>query len=233
MTPSELINIIAIGENENTEFKSSFNKEVIETIVAFANSKGGRVLIGISDKNKILGVDINNESTKNWLNEIKSKTTPSLIPTSEIITIQNKNIIGLTISEHPIKPVSYLGKYFKRKSNSNHQLSVSEISELFIQNMKLSWDSYPHDNASIEDLDHYKISNFIKKVNNTGRFLLKDDPKIALEKLGLINEKKISHAAIILFSKELIDYKIRIGRFKSPSHIISDKVISGTLFEAW
>jgi len=30
-------------ENESTEFKSGFNDEVIETITAFANTKGGKV----------------------------------------------------------------------------------------------------------------------------------------------------------------------------------------------
>lgn len=44
----------SIPENESltVEFKSSFNIEVIETLVAFANSKGGSVYIGINDKKK-------------------------------------------------------------------------------------------------------------------------------------------------------------------------------------
>jgi ATP-dependent DNA helicase RecG len=33
-------------ENLTVEFKTSFNEDVIETLVAFANTKGGKVLVG-------------------------------------------------------------------------------------------------------------------------------------------------------------------------------------------
>ena len=46
----KILEIIKNGENEQIEFKESFNKEVIETIVAFANTKGGIVLIGVSNR---------------------------------------------------------------------------------------------------------------------------------------------------------------------------------------
>ncbi len=39
-----------LKENLNTEFKSSFNDEVIETLVAFANTHGGKVLLGVDNK---------------------------------------------------------------------------------------------------------------------------------------------------------------------------------------
>ena len=46
----KLLAQIQKGEGQITEFKTSFQKEVIETIVAFANAKGGKVFIGINDK---------------------------------------------------------------------------------------------------------------------------------------------------------------------------------------
>lgn len=48
-------------ENLTTEFKTSFNVAVIETLVAFANTKGGSVYIGIQDNGKITGVQTNTE----------------------------------------------------------------------------------------------------------------------------------------------------------------------------
>ena len=44
------------GESEKLEFKSSFGKEVIETLVAFANTDGGRLLIGVKDNGAIAGM---------------------------------------------------------------------------------------------------------------------------------------------------------------------------------
>lgn len=43
----EIKRIIQNGENENIEFKTSFNTDLIETIVAFANTTGGKVFVGI------------------------------------------------------------------------------------------------------------------------------------------------------------------------------------------
>ena len=37
---------IPIVENQNTEFKASFNTGVIESLVAFANTGGGTVYVG-------------------------------------------------------------------------------------------------------------------------------------------------------------------------------------------
>ena len=92
-TALKIKELIKKGESETVEFKSSFNVETIETLVAFSNSKGGMVLIGVTDKNKINGVTLNNESLQNWINEIKNKTSPSIIPDAEIVEINNKQIV--------------------------------------------------------------------------------------------------------------------------------------------
>jgi len=36
-------------EDQYTEYKSTFNDSVIESLVAFANTKGGKVLVGVHD----------------------------------------------------------------------------------------------------------------------------------------------------------------------------------------
>ena len=79
MTVEEIKILIAKGEGLQLEFKQTFNMETIETLVAFANTDGGKVLVGVSDNTgSMKGVSINSESVQNWLNEIKMKTVPSL-----------------------------------------------------------------------------------------------------------------------------------------------------------
>jgi len=65
------------GEGQKIEFKTSFQKEAIETVVAFANAKGGKVFIGVTDSGEITGVKLNKESLQNWINQIKQSTSPS------------------------------------------------------------------------------------------------------------------------------------------------------------
>lgn len=127
MNQKELQNIISKGENQQVEFKTSFSDAVIETLVAFSNTNGGVVLIGVSDENEIKGVQTGKETTVKWINEIKNKTTPSLIADIDIVELIGFKIVVLTVIEYPIKPISFKGKYFKRVANSNHLLSVDEI----------------------------------------------------------------------------------------------------------
>lgn len=194
-------------ENQNTEYKSSFNDGVIETLTAFANSKGGQVWVGVNGSGEpVSGFSIGEESIQNYLNEIKNKTRPAIIPDAEIQAVNGKEVLVFSIHEFPIKPVSFKGRYYKRVKNSNHQLSPQEISDLLLQSLQISWDSYPYKQATYNDLNEEKIISFIKRVNEGGRFLLPDDPKVALAKLKLIGNDVVSNAAMILFSKENLFY---------------------------
>lgn len=70
---------IASGESEEVEFKASFGKEVIETLCAFANHRGGVVLVGVENSGRIVGITCGAETVQSWLNQIKQSTTSSLM----------------------------------------------------------------------------------------------------------------------------------------------------------
>ena len=46
---TDIFKIIKHGENQTVEFKASFQKGVIVSVVAFANAKGGKIFIGVLD----------------------------------------------------------------------------------------------------------------------------------------------------------------------------------------
>ena len=58
MTLDELHKILSRGEGISVEFKSSFNIETIESLVAFANAKGGAAYVGIKDNGEIIGIQL-------------------------------------------------------------------------------------------------------------------------------------------------------------------------------
>jgi len=102
-----------LKEDSQTEFKSSFNDGVIESISAFANSKGGRVLVGVADDGQpIKSFSLGDETFQKWVNEIKNKTQPSIIPDVKIIELGGVRVGELTVSEFPIKPVAFKGRYY-------------------------------------------------------------------------------------------------------------------------
>jgi ATP-dependent DNA helicase RecG len=218
-------------ETTHIEYKASFNDEAIESLVAFANTKGGAVHIGVKDNGKITGVVLGKETVAGWINEIKTKTVPSIVPNVDIVNKENKDIVILTVTEYPVKPLSMKGRYYKRVENSNHLLSPQEIVNLSLQSRQLSWDSYPYPGASFDDLNTDKIKQFILKVNLIGRFTLPDSPMDALNKLGMMEDGVPTNAAMILFSKANLRYNVHIGRFKTPDMIIADKMINGNLYD--
>ena len=56
MTLQQLNTLIEQGEGQRLEFKSTFSKAVIETLVAFSNAQGGQVLIGVDNSRKVKGI---------------------------------------------------------------------------------------------------------------------------------------------------------------------------------
>ena len=228
----DIKSIIKNGENAKIEFKSSFKNDTIETVTAFANSKGGEILIGIDDDKNSVGVDIGKESIQNYINQIKQNTKPSIIVDIIQIEVKNKNILYIKVDEFPIKPVACRDKYYRRVQNSNHLMDLTEISNIHLQSLQLSWDAYESNDTKIDDLDNEKIKTFIRRVNESKRFRLSEDIDEALTKLKLLKEGNPTHAASLLFAKEQDVYNMHLGRFKTASHIIDDKMIKETLYEA-
>lgn len=220
-----------LQEDFHTEFKQSFNEDTIVTLAAFANAKGGTVYVGMKDDATPCGVSLGTETVQHWINEIKQKTEPAIIPDVEVVEMDGKQTVKLYVQEYPVKPVSARGRYYRRQANSNHQLTAVEIADLSLQTRNVSWDAYPYVGADWNDLDEEKIRKFIGKANASGRFSLPFNPKDALEKLDMFRDDVPTNAAMLLFSKRNLHYNVHIGRFKSPTMIIADKMISGTLFE--
>lgn len=124
----EITQLIQNGESQYVEFKTSFGKEVIESVVAFSNAYGGKIFIGIDDSAKIVGTTIGEETIQNHINTIKQNTQPNILVDIDLVTIEDKAILIIDIQEYPIKPVAYKNRYYKRIKNSNHLMSLDEIS---------------------------------------------------------------------------------------------------------
>jgi ATP-dependent DNA helicase RecG len=120
MNKETILDLIKKGESETVEFKSTLDQAAIETLAAFANTKGGYVFVGVADSGKIVGVQLGNETIPQWLNQIKMNTFPTLIPDVATATIDQRDVVIFMIDEFPIKPVSCRGKYMKRVRHSNH-----------------------------------------------------------------------------------------------------------------
>ena len=223
--------LLLAGESQTVKFKTSFDKTTVESLVAFANAQGGTILVGVSDAGLVHGVSLGKETLNEWLGQIKSATSPSLIPDLAAERVDGKTVVVIHVGEFPVKPVSTRGRYFKRVASSNHQLGLAGIADLYMQSLQLSWDAHQAGTHTLDALSTPKIKRFIQQVNDNGRFALESADIAALEKLHYIVNGHPTWAAMLLFAKEPIRHHIHIGRFKTPSMIIDDRQFTDTLFE--
>ena len=219
-------------ENLHTEFKGSFNDTVIETLVAFANTSGGKVLVGVDNEGVPLkNFMIGDETVQQWLNEIKNKTQPALIPDSAYLNLAGSKVVELFVKEFPIKPVSFKGRYYKRVKNSNHQLSLTEIADLHLKTFNSSWDNYTTNDYTVADISLDKVKAFIETGNKLREIKIADDPLVVLNKFELLKENSISNACHLLFAKnEVFKATIELGRFSAPALIKDALTLRQDLF---
>ena len=214
-----------LKENQHIEFKPRFNEDVIETLVAFANAKGGRVLVGVDDEgNPIKNFTTEKENIQQWINEIKTKTQPQLVPDGEIIEFEGKEIVELSIQEYPIKPVSTRGKYYKRVGNSNHLLSVGEVANMHLQTVNSSWDYYPRPNKTLADISLAKVEKAMKIMRKRNDNFEFETPIEFLTKNELLlPNNKITNACFLMFSEgENLYTTIQMGHFQDEITIKDD-----------
>ncbi len=227
----KVLKLISEGENEQLEFKLSFQKEVIASVVAFANAKGGKVLIGISDSGNITGVAITDETLKDWLNQIKINTYPSVLPDIDSVVIDGKVIVEISVLEQPIKPIAYKNKYYKRIQNSNHVMSLDEIANEHLKTINSSWDYHIDSRHDFDDVSMEKIIAFIERVQTQNGREFQEAPLTVLQKFELLKEGKLTFAAYLLFVNNISAItSLQIGRFKSETKIIDNLDLNTDLF---
>ncbi|MGB9895770.1 MAG: RNA-binding domain-containing protein [Thermoproteota archaeon] len=222
-------------EGEMLEFKSSLSDfdTILATISAFSNTKGGRILVGVDDNGKIVGIDIGKGTLEEIVNRISQNTNPKIYPEIKIERVQDKNIIEIRVTERSDKPVFAKGIAYKRVGRNNVKMDRDEIVSLLRKVYEISHEDV--EVASIEDIDFNKVRSFINRARETRSSLIPENETIVLRNLGLVNSKA-KLAAIMLFGKNPQAFApwavVKIGRFLAEdTRPIFEKEITGDLVE--
>ena len=236
--------IISQGESETVEFKKSpsESKEIIKTISAFANTKGGRIFVGVSNYGKVLGVEIGKDTVERLANQITQNTDSKVHPHIIIEKINDKQVIIVKVKESSDHLVLAFGRPYKRIGKSTLRMSKDEYERLILEKHKdkLYFDSQICKEATIKDIDKEKIKWFLKKVKAERNLNIDYSTSSveALKRLNLLIDNKPTNAAILMFGKNpqrfFIQSEIRCARFKGIKAVkpfIDMKVINGSIYE--
>lgn len=105
MSTKELQEFIRQGENETLDFKQTISdyRKIARNVVAFANTKGGKLLVGVKDNGKVLGIRSDEER---YMLEGAAEyySNPPIVVNFEEITIEGKEVLVADIPESENKP---------------------------------------------------------------------------------------------------------------------------------
>ena len=241
METADLKQRITQGENTTTEFKENFDQETIETAAAFANTDGGIILIGVSDRREVRGITIGKETLRNWSNQILQATEPRVVIEIKSVAIEEKSVVLIHIAESSIKPVAVRGRCYKRVGNSNRVMSPQEIAQMHLNATGQTWDRLLAGNAGSGDIDPKKVQWYLtrrEEVRNVAKPQDMDVTELLRNIKGGNGEGTPTHAGILFFGnypqRFLQNAQLRVVRFKgiSVTHPVIDRLdCSGALWE--
>lgn len=198
-------------ENKTTEFKREFVDEIKKTVIAFANTDGGNIYIGIADNGDIIGVNDVDETMLRVTNTMRDAIKPDITMFMDCSceTMENKNIIKIAVQAGTAKPY-YLAKkgirpegVFIRQGASSVPATESAILKMIKE-------------TSGECFEEARSLNQNLKFTQTERFFQNKEiafSEIQKRTLGLIGEDNTYTNLGLILSDEC-PYTIKIAVFE-------------------
>ncbi len=152
--------LLAAAEGKTLEFKRDLSspRNILKTLVAFSNSAGGQLLIGIDDGRKVVGVDRPLDDEERLCNLIADSISPHLAPNVEIVTHEGKSVLVVetfpsSSRPHYLKNEGHEKGVYVRLGSCNRQASPELIAELRRSTSGVAFDEQAMPALSIDDLD--------------------------------------------------------------------------------
>lgn len=142
---------LLLGESKNIEYKSVLPEKsdrYIKTVIAFANTQGGKLIIGVDDKTRhVIGIDQDClfPLMDTISNTIADSCQPQIIPDIEPLTIDGRTVIIVNVEAGKNRPY-YLKSKGKEKGTYIRMAGTSrlaypeKIRELEMEGLHISWD---------------------------------------------------------------------------------------------
>jgi ATP-dependent DNA helicase RecG len=169
MNTIELLELINKGDGYLLEFtlEEENNEDFAKTIVCFANTDGGKILIGVDDTGRTIGVSDIDKVMLRMDDIALNRCDPPVIILQESISIDGKNVVIVNVekgSQRPYRTKS--GYYYIRSSNRCRQATREELLRIFQSAKSLFYDEIPINNSKLTDLDISSFKFFLRKYLN-------------------------------------------------------------------
>jgi ATP-dependent DNA helicase RecG len=232
MNKNELRLILEEGEGYKIEFKESLTN-IDREIVAFANSSGGKIFLGITDDSRIKGILITNK-LRSQIQDIANNCRPKI----KIIFEEHDNILIINVREGEDKPYECSSGFFKRLGANSQKMTRNEILESFKSEGKTRFDELTEPKFDYpKDFDKNKLMSFLE----LAEFSKSIKPDTILTNVGVAVKQKgklyFNNSGVLFFAKEpqrfvpWSVFTVALFKDKKGVDVIDRKEITGSLFE--
>ncbi|MFH1798741.1 MAG: RNA-binding domain-containing protein [Candidatus Omnitrophota bacterium] len=159
MNLEELKLLMKEGEGLTVEFKEKYTSKIDRDIVAFANTRGGVILLGVRDDEKIVGETLTNK-LKSEIQDLARNCEPS-IHVKKISKLDK--IVVVEIDEGDEKPYSCSSGYFRRLDAVPQKMSQKEVRAIFKETSIVSFESLSVEDFTPGDVSLEKIKTFLRE----------------------------------------------------------------------
>ena len=213
-------------EGKQLEFKRDLSspRNLLKTLVAFANSAGGKLVIGVNDARQIVGVADPLAEEERICNLIADGIAPRLIPNVELVSVGEATLLVVEVYPSSNRPhhLQALGEAqgtFQRLGSSNRQAGPDWIAQAHRSAAGQVFDEQPMPDLSVDDLDLPALTHWLGTSH-------KIDDK-ALQTLKLLRPEQgrlvPTQGAVLLFGKErhlhFPDAWVQCGRFRGRDKV--------------
>jgi len=190
----ELDKLIRIGEGYAVEFKSS-PAHLSREICAFANAAGGRILIGVDDQGREVGIKDPNR-TISEIQTIARNIDPPLVLEIERVD----DLLVVSVPSGPNKPYSANGLFYIREAANTQQMKREQIREFFFTEGLIRFDEQPCKKFNMRrDFDREKYTAFCGLAGIPANLRRED----VLRNLQVLTEEGMTNAGVLFFGKNI------------------------------
>ena len=164
MTKDDILALLQQGKGQEIELKTerASARTLAESLVALANASGGVVLVGVGPKSgRLLGLK-NAEAARDKVLEAAVLTDPPLIiPLPEVVTVDDEDVLVITVPPGLPHVYSLRGKYLIRVGAQNEPLAPKSLRRLIIERGEVSFESLIALGATLDDIDWAKAERYL------------------------------------------------------------------------
>lgn len=166
MEALELLELVQKGESSLVQFKETINNinQLTQEFSAMANTEGGIILIGVSDKGEIKGLSAEQIHKLNqWISNAASQSIkPPISPLTEIVTVGSQNVLVVKIPSGYSKPYyTNEGIAYIKMGSDKRIAPPEEILRLFQSAGKIYADEGVVAGSTINDIDERSLKTLV------------------------------------------------------------------------